>query len=308
MDEWPLLTINILAYNRRDDLRTTLQEITSNIDYPKDKIEIIVNDNASGDGTAEMVRDEFPGVKLIRIPVNTGIAGWNHGFVNGMGKYFLVLDDDSHPVEGVKDAVAFLEENKDIGILACKITGGAFTTSRRIHLQDWIGFIGAGAIIRREVVERIGGYANWMFLYSHEWEYGLRVLDAGFGIKYFEKCVVNHRTSTTHRSFKRLRTFTTRNELAIIYLYFPWKKIPLLLFRTFFWNMWKFRKEGMAGIGYAVNGAFLFLKLIPGIKNNREVVNEKIQEVYISSFWSTQPVLLRLEKKTEVSNGGCCLI
>jgi len=295
--EWPLLTINILAYNRRDDLRTTLQEITGNIDYPKDKIEIIVNDNASGDGTAEMVREEFPAVKLIRIPVNVGIAGWNHGFVNGRGKYFLVLDDDSHPVEGVRDAVAFLEENREIGILACKIIGGAFTTGSRTHLQDWIGFIGAGAIIRKEVVDRVGGYADWMFLYSHEWEYGLRVLDAGFGVKYFEKCVVNHRASSTHRSFKRLRTFTTRNELAIIYLYFPFKKIPVLLFRTFFWNMWRFRKDGVSSIGYALNGVLLFLRLLPGIRSNRQVVDERVQEVYISTFWSTQPLLLRVQNK-----------
>jgi len=295
--EWPLLTINILAYNRRDDLRTTLKEISDSIDYPKDRIEIIVNDNASADGTAEMVSKEFPEVKLIRIPRNVGIAGWNYGFSDGKGEYFLVLDDDSHPVEGVREAVAFMEENREVGVLACKIIGGAFTTLKRTDLQDWIGFIGAGAIIRKEVVERIGGYADWMFLYSHEWEYGLRVLDEGFGIKYFERCVVNHRASATHRSFKRLRTFTTRNELAIIYLYFPARRLPVLMFRTFFWNMLRFRKDGVSSIVYAVDGLLLFLGLMPRIKNNRRVVDEKVQEVYVSTFWSTQPVLLRLRRK-----------
>ncbi len=297
MEEWPLLTINILAYNRRDDLRTTLQEITGNIDYPRDRIEIIVNDNASNDGTSEMVRSEFSGVRLFRIPRNVGIAGWNYGFVNGRGRYFLVLDDDSHPVGGVRDAVAFMEENRNVGVLACKIIGGAFTTLKRTDLQDWIGFIGAGAIIRREVVERIGGYADWMFLYSHEWEYGLRVLNEGFGIKYFERCVVNHRASSTHRSFKRLRTFTTRNELAIIYLYFPLRRMPVLMFRTFFWNMLKFRKDGLTTIGYALHGLLLFLKLVPSIRGDRRVVGEKVQEAYVSTFWSTQPVMMRLRKK-----------
>ncbi|NOZ25584.1 MAG: glycosyltransferase [Nitrospirae bacterium] len=291
------MTINILAYNRRDDLRTTLKEISDSIDYPKDRIEIIVNDNASADGTAEMVSKEFPEVKLIRIPRNVGIAGWNYGFSDGKGEYFLVLDDDSHPVEGVREAVAFMEENREVGVLACKIIGGAFTTLKRTDLQDWIGFIGAGAIIRKEVVERIGGYADWMFLYSHEWEYGLRVLDEGFGIKYFERCVVNHRASATHRSFKRLRTFTTRNELAIIYLYFPARRLPVLMFRTFFWNMLRFRKDGVSSIVYAVDGLLLFLGLMPRIKNNRRVVDEKVQEVYVSTFWSTQPVLLRLRRK-----------
>ncbi len=295
--ELPLLTVNILAYNRKEEVKTTLNNIINNLDYPEEKLEIIVNDNASADGTSAMIADEFPQVKLIRIPENVGIAGWNYGFVNGRGKYFLVLDDDSHPVEGVKDAVVFMEENKNIGILACKIIGGAFKTENLTHLQDWIGFIGAGAIIKRDVITKVGGYGSWMFIYSHEWEYGIRVLDAGFDIKYFEKCVVNHRTSTINRSFKRLRTYTTRNELAIIYLSFPWKQIPALLFRTVFWNMLRFRKEGVPSIFYPLTGFILFLKLIPAIKKKRKVVDQKVQNIYSSTFWSVRPVLGLVPKK-----------
>ncbi len=295
--ELPLLTVNILAYNRKEEVKTTLNNIINNLDYPEDKLEIIVNDNASADGTSEMIADEFPQVKLIKIPENVGIAGWNYGFVNGKGEYFLVLDDDSHPVEGVKDAVVFMEENKNIGILACKIIGGAFKTENLTHLQDWIGFIGAGAIIKRDVITKVGGYGSWMFIYSHEWEYGIRVLDAGFDIKYFEKCVVNHRTSTINRSFERLRTYTTRNELAIIYLSFPWEKIPALLARTIFWNMLRFRKEGVPSIFYPLTGFILFLKLIPAIKKKRKVVDQKVQNIYSSTFWSVRPVLGLVPKK-----------
>jgi len=295
--ELPLLTVNILAYNRKEEVKTTLNNIINNLDYPEEKLEIIVNDNASADGTSEMIADEFPQVKLIKIPENVGIAGWNYGFVNGKGEYFLVLDDDSHPVEGVKDAVVFMEENKNIGILACKIIGGAFKTENLTHLQDWIGFIGAGAIIKRDVITKVGGYGSWMFIYSHEWEYGIRVLDAGFDIKYFEKCVVNHRTSTINRSFERLRTYTTRNELAIIYLSFPWEKIPALLARTIFWNMLRFRKEGVPSIFYPLTGFILFLKLIPAIKKKRKVVDQKVQNIYSSTFWSVRPVLELVPKK-----------
>ncbi len=295
--ELPLLTVNILAYNRKEEVRTTLNNIIDHLDYPEEKLEIIVNDNASVDGTSDMIIKEFPQVKLIRIPENKGISGWNYGFVNGRGEYFLVLDDDSHPVEGLKEAIIFMEENKNIGVLACKIIGGAFTTQALTHLQDWVGFIGAGVIIKKDVINKVGGYGDWMFIYAHEWEYGIRVLDAGFDIKYFEKCVVNHRTSKINRSFERLRTYTTRNELAIIYLSFPWGKIPVLLFRTLFWNMLRFRKEGISSAFYPLKGFLLFVKLIPEIKKKRKVVNEEVQNTYTSIFWSTRPVLARLPKK-----------
>ncbi|RJP62305.1 MAG: glycosyltransferase, partial [Ignavibacteriales bacterium] len=68
----PLVTVNILSYNRKDELRNTLKKVYEQ-DYKN--IEIIVVDNASSDGTHEMVKSEFPEVKLIQLEKNIGIAG-----------------------------------------------------------------------------------------------------------------------------------------------------------------------------------------------------------------------------------------
>ena len=70
----PLVTVNILSYNRKDDLRNTLTKVFEQ-DYKI--IEVIVVDNASSDGSCEMVESEFPQVKLIRLKEIIGIAGWN---------------------------------------------------------------------------------------------------------------------------------------------------------------------------------------------------------------------------------------
>jgi GT2 family glycosyltransferase len=75
----PRVTVAILAYNRRDALAVNLQKV-SEIDYPRDRLEVIVVDNASEDGTAEMVRERFPEVELIVTERNVGIAGWNRAF------------------------------------------------------------------------------------------------------------------------------------------------------------------------------------------------------------------------------------
>ena len=95
----PLVTVNILSYNRKDELRNTLTKVYEQ-DYKN--IEVIVVDNASNDGSSEMVIKEFPNAQLIQLEKNIGIAGWNEGFKVAKGEYILVLDDDSYPPQEVK--------------------------------------------------------------------------------------------------------------------------------------------------------------------------------------------------------------
>ena len=89
MNEQPLVTVNILSFNRKDELRNTLTKVYEQ-DYKN--IEVIVVDNASSDGSPEMVKNEFPKVQLIQLEKNIGIAGWNEGFEIAKGEYVLVLD------------------------------------------------------------------------------------------------------------------------------------------------------------------------------------------------------------------------
>ncbi|MCS7097359.1 MAG: hypothetical protein NZ926_02745, partial [Candidatus Methanomethylicia archaeon] len=227
---------------------------------------------------------------------NIGIAGWNEGFKAGKGDYFLVLDDDSHIETGLIEAINFLENNKNIGILACKIVGGPFTTDHWKDLDDCIGFIGCGALIRKDVINKIGGFAEEMFLYSHEWEYSIRALDQGFKIVYLSKCVVIHRASKKNRSIKRLRTLTTRNELWIVWRYYTGFKKFLLMFRVLFWNMMASRHEGVNSVFYALSG---LLKFINMEKNKTIRVNKKVLEYYEKNFWSFKPILPSIIKRAK---------
>ena len=90
MENNPLVTVNILSFNRRDYLKITLEKV---FEQSYKNIEVFVVDNASTDGTIEMVKKEFPQVRLIQLKKNIGIAGWNEGFKNAKGEFVLVLDD-----------------------------------------------------------------------------------------------------------------------------------------------------------------------------------------------------------------------
>src|SRR3954469_7567393 len=112
-DSSPTVTIVFLVYNRRDELRISLQKMTEESDYPRERVDVVVVDNASEDGAAAMVREEFPEVQLIRREVNSGVSAINDGFAVAKGDFVLGLDDDCYlPPDGLRRAIALAAEHE----------------------------------------------------------------------------------------------------------------------------------------------------------------------------------------------------
>ena len=238
-----VLSIVILAFNRKNEVLKTVQLCLNDI-YLSANSEIIVVDNCSADGTFDALSAAYgDSITLLQTQNNIGIAGWNKGFEVAKGRYMLVLDDDSHPEKGIAEAIAFLDSRPDVGVLGLNITGGAFTTEHMPHLYEWIGFIGCGAFIRKSVYDKIGGFADWLFIYTHEFEYGIRVIDAGYKILFFKPAVVMHRTSALNRTNQRLIVFSTRNELLIVDKYFPENRAASL-FKVKLKNLFRYVEAG----------------------------------------------------------------
>jgi GT2 family glycosyltransferase len=290
----------VLSYNRCAEVLISVDKLKHYRESMPFEVEIVVVDNASVDDTSLQVKQYHPDVKLVRIENNVGIAGWNEGFKVAKHKYLLVLDDDSHIESGLAEAVDFMEANKKVGILAFQIKdliekpGDLDPEEAWKDNQDIPGFIGCGAMIRKELFEKIGGYGEWIYLYTHEFEYALRCLNAGYLVKFFSKGNVIHRTSGINRSNKRLRTFATRNELAIIYKFFG-KERGKYLFRVLLNNLKFIRREGIKSGYYILLGAFKFLQMRKNLPHTP--VSKTVQDFYASSFWSTQPVLGKVKKR-----------
>lgn len=115
------VSVVIVSWNARDYLKMCLQSIaraSSGL-----AVEVIVVDNASSDGSPEMVEKEFPRVRLIQTGANLGFAGGNNkGIEHATGKYVFLINSD---VEVGEDTfgklVGYLDENPDIGLLGPKI-------------------------------------------------------------------------------------------------------------------------------------------------------------------------------------------
>ena len=281
----PLVTINILSFNRRDDLRITLRHVFEQ-DYKN--IEIIVVDNASNDGSIEMVKNEFPGVRLIALQQNIGIAGWNEGFRIARGKYILVLDDDSYPEkDSIAKIVEIAENYATCAIVACRIeVPGRIVETKAWEKEYYVNnFVGCGALIRRSIFDLVGVFSDLLFLYVHELEFSMRVLNKGFSIIYADAATVIHERGLSNRTTDAKRKldhrklyYQSRNKIIVLFLHFDGYRVAMRLMRML---------AGLLIFGIRVGvfhplwqGARDGIKLITNILSMSHPHRKEIQQVY----------------------------
>lgn len=219
----------IVSFNTRDVTRTCLQTVYRCADELS--FEVIVVDNASTDGSADMIAREFEQVRLIRLEENRGFAGGNiPGMRQAAGRHVLLLNSDAFLSAGaLSQSVAHMDAHPQIGILGCRLTNpdGSLQPSARtlpgplnkiLHITGlaaryphskffgrvdyawWdhatprsVGWVvGAFFLVRREVIEAIGPLDDRYFLYFEEIDYCLSARRAGWDVVFFPGASVVH--------------------------------------------------------------------------------------------------------------------
>ena len=144
------ISIVIVSWNDSQQLQVcleSLQECTGSR-----TVEILVVDNASTDGSPEMVETLFPHVKLIRNHQNLGFAkGNNMGVTESKGRYICLINSDVKVLEGCLDSLAdYMDEDAEIGILGPKILNRDLThqSSCREFPTVWNNFCAAAGLAR----------------------------------------------------------------------------------------------------------------------------------------------------------------
>lgn len=138
-----MISILIVNWNTRDLLRACLRSLGDH--PPSEGCEIIVVDNASHDGSAQMVQDEFPSVKLHVSGSNLGYAaGNNAAFARAIGDLVLTLNPDTEVPPGALDtAAAKLRSGRDIGCVSLQLVGPDGKVQRSVRgFPTFIGLVG----------------------------------------------------------------------------------------------------------------------------------------------------------------------
>jgi glycosyltransferase involved in cell wall biosynthesis len=223
-------TVVIVTKNRKDELR---RAVASAIEQ-RGRIEVLVIDDGSTDGTAEMVREEFPTARLNRVEESRGyIVNRNRAVQLARAPILVSIDDDaafstptsvqqiltefSHPRVGVV-AVPSIDLNRP----------GSPLYRKGPPDQDsiWVvdTFRGTAYAARRDVFMALGGYREKFFHQSEEQEYALRMLDRGYVTRLGSTDPIHHFESP-RRDRTRIVLYSTRNAIL-----FTWYNVPMPYF------------------------------------------------------------------------------
>ena len=243
------VSISILSWNAKGWLRRTLaslyvphdpevQAAWERIGKPIDEIkpeavtwEVIVVDQESLDGSADMVESEFPQAHLIRQKPNVGFAGGNNiAWKHARGRYFVLLNSDTVVRPGwLTELVAYAEAHPNAGLIGPKVLNPDGTlqfSCRRFPslgagvfrhtpldalfpknrfsgdylMRDWdhaeprnVDWLsGAVLLARREMIEQIGGLDQRYFMYFEDVDWAMRAHKAGWEVHYIPSPEIIH--------------------------------------------------------------------------------------------------------------------
>ena len=120
----PVVSVCIVNWNCRDQLAVCLRSLSAR--RQRVRVEVVVVDNASGDGAADMVERDFPDVRLLRNATNAGFArGCNQGADAARGRYLFFLNNDTRVPRGALRAlVRYARAHPEIGLLGPRLRDG----------------------------------------------------------------------------------------------------------------------------------------------------------------------------------------
>ena len=223
------LSVIVVNYNTSTFLRDCLQSVfeqTRGLDY-----EVIVVDNASWDGSRELLQREFPKVRTIFNSENKGFAAANNQAIRvAQGRYVLLLNSDTRVLDGaIQKTFHFMEEHAEASIVGCKLLNSdgtlqpscmSFPTVWNLFSEAFFLYIlfrrtrlfgayhmtyfdydtvrpvdivkGAFMMLRREVSEGVGLFDEAYFMYTEETDLCYRAKQKGFQAFFFPFARIIH--------------------------------------------------------------------------------------------------------------------
>lgn len=213
-----LVSFVIATHNRGSTLLDCLRRVQL-CGLPSTQFEILVVDNASTDGTPDLIAHELPDVRLIRLAHNRGPVAKNHALAQARGTFVVFLDDDAYPLPGaIAQMIRHFDADPRLGAAVFDVTlpDGAKECSAYPDV-----FIGAGTGFRRSLITRLGGLPQDFFMQAEEYDLSFRILAAGGRVKRFSDLPLVHLKTPGARIATRTTRMDVRNNLYLLAKYIP---------------------------------------------------------------------------------------
>jgi N-acetylglucosaminyl-diphospho-decaprenol L-rhamnosyltransferase len=277
------LSIIIVSWNVAELLKACLQSIAQS-PLGEYIIETIVVDSASTDNSVQMVRDQFPQVKLLPQTSNLGFSRCNNiGLQLSNGRYIFLLNPDTEIVsDALAKMIAYMDAHPTVGILGPHTlnTDGTTQSTRRRFPTLALGFIestwlqnfapkrlldhyyvtdiaddsvsevdwvqGSALLARRGVYTQIGGLDEGYVMYSEEMDWCKRAKSASWRVMYFGKAnIVHHGGKSSEQVTARRHIHFQESKLRYIRKFHGW--LPAQVLRLFLLTsyLWQIALESL---------------------------------------------------------------
>lgn len=235
----------VVNWNRKELLRACLHSLRRQRGIA---FEIIVVDNGSTDGSAELAEEEF-GARVIRNAENRGFcAANNQGIEAAHGEFIALLNNDAEAEPGWLAALhAACSRSPEVGMAASKVLvweepgridkvghlifpdgqnrgrgSGALDQGQFDREEEVLWPDGCAALYRKSMLDRVGGFDEDFFAYGDDAELGLRARIAGWRCIYTPQAVVRHHRGVTMGKGSRQRLeLIERNRVLLALKLFP---------------------------------------------------------------------------------------
>jgi len=264
--------IIVLNFNTRDILKTCLMSIPEaledlSLNYKINEYEIIVVDNASSDGSQEMIRKEFPYVTLLSNPKNEGFSkAVNRAAALSSGEFLLISNSDIVYTKGsIAKMIYYCKCDQNIGILgpqlvypdgrwqrsygdvpsirqAIKCVFFIYSVKNALRRLSWpkikfdfkprcVEYIdGAAMLVRKDIWDSLGGFDERFFFYAEDADLCFRARKKGAKVIFFPSAKIVHFRGASYSSFstKNIVRMKLESDSKLVLKY--WGKTCLMFY------------------------------------------------------------------------------
>ncbi|MFQ5735695.1 MAG: glycosyltransferase family 2 protein [Thermodesulfobacteriota bacterium] len=234
MKKYPAdISVVIVSYNTADLIGDCLASVMASQGV---SLEVLVVDNASKDGSADVVRERFPAVRLIVNEVNMGFgAANNQALRECAGRYIILLNPDTTVEPGTFHTMGeFMDGHSNVGLAGPMVLNPDGTRQDSVSARypghrhgcadlgrlpgEIACVLGACQIVSAELLKSIGGFDEDFFLYGEDQDLCLRIRRRGFEIGFIGAAVIMHRGG--HSEKDTLPAEVVRKKLRAEYLFY----------------------------------------------------------------------------------------
>lgn len=283
MSKYLISVVILTCAGRKKELFRCLNSIKKS---SYQNIETLVVANTCSSTLVKEIKLQFPKVKIILLPANTGCFGFSVGYTNAKGKYILSLDDDTSikPNTIKKIINAFEKKPKNVGVVSITAYNPKSKHYYFSSVNGFTGFQAGGAVFKKELFEKIGYYDEDFFLWGEEDDLALRILNSGYQIDSEKTIVINHYEKREGLRKKQI-FFNARNKAWLNIKHFSLIFIPLIILRDLVWILLlPFRKKSFKALYFGIKGyVFGWLTFWIPLKK-RKAVSLKIQKRFLKFY------------------------